>query len=430
MNDRLATISTEDSDALRPPARIQVLAFLVLVSSGIVLFEPAPTDLLFLVLVGVVVLTRSSLRFAGIGLAVVTGLALFGYGNGLSMMAADRTGHCMRYLAITGYMVAIFVVFAGLIGRFGPRFAHSALRAFCVAALVTAIVGILARFRAIPQPELFFLDESGLRIRSTFKDANVLGPFLVAGTVLVLNDYLTKRRSLLSASLFGVAYVVTILFAFSRGAFLHLAISLAIYGAVCLFIIRSPQISRRLLAGAVAVGGAAILALSYALAFSGLEDFLQDRLAVQSYDSERFRMQELTLHVAANNPLGIGPGEWDSSRFENDPHNVFLRVLAENGLVGVIGWLIWCGACLARAMAGVMRRGAEAPTYAACLAILGGVFAESLFIDSLHWRHMFFIAAVPVGLHIAEAHGLVRANQQESAARPSALSRMTPRTTN
>ncbi|MCA8958390.1 MAG: hypothetical protein KDC87_20095, partial [Planctomycetes bacterium] len=62
--------------------------FAVLVSSGIVLFEPAPTDMLFFLLAGAVLLRGGMLRTHGIGAFVVAGISLFLLGNGLSMLAA------------------------------------------------------------------------------------------------------------------------------------------------------------------------------------------------------------------------------------------------------------------------------------------------------------------------------------------------------
>ncbi|MCB9871359.1 MAG: O-antigen ligase family protein [Planctomycetes bacterium] len=386
----------------RPPLPFRMGIFAVLVSSGIVLFEPAPTDMLFFLLAGAVLLRGGMLRTHGIGAFVVAGISLFLLGNGLSMLAAVAPAIATRYLAITIYMVLLFVGFAGLIGRYGPRMEHAVGRAFCLATILVAGVGILARFQLIPHPEMFYADELGLRIQSTFKDPNVFGPFVVAGLMLVLNDYLVGRRSLIGAGVFAVVLLFALLIAFSRGAVLHFAVSLLVYAGLNLLVIRDVRVSGRLITLLVVAGGLAVLVGVTALATLGLEEFVGERFRVQGYDTERFAMQELALHVAADNPIGLGPGEWKSHDFANDPHNVYLRVLAENGLVGLIGWVMWFGGVVVVGIQGAMRRGPLAPTFAVGAAVIAGAMFESLFIDTLHWRHMFLIAAMPVGLRIFE----------------------------
>lgn len=391
----------------KPPVAVRLLVFAVLVTSGVVFVEPAPTDLLFFGLLGVFVLQPKWLRLHGFGLWIGAGMGMFLFANGLSLMAADNHIAATRYLVITVYMFALFVVMAGWIGRWGLRAAHGLVDAFCLGALLVGAIGILARFQILPNSEAFFLGETALRVKSTFKDPNVFGPYMVAATMLIVGDVLTKRRSLPIGSGYASVYLVSILLAFSRGAFLHLGISLLVYAAAILWLIRSPVLSRRFLIGLGVAGALVILGGAATLALFGLEDFFASRLTIQSYDTERFAMQALTLHVAAENPLGIGPGEWNVDNFPNDPHNVYLRVLAENGILGLLGWLLWCGTVAVGACAGALRRTAASPLYAASFAILVGIFVESLIIDCLHWRHLFFAASLPVGLRIAELHGLV-----------------------
>lgn len=385
-----------------PPLWIRAIAFLFLLTNGIVLIEPAPTDLFFFLLLGAIALRPDVLRLRGFNMVTGLGILIFLFANGLSLMAADTHVAATRYLIITIYMFAVSVVLAGWIGRFGLAAGHWIVRGYCSGALVVGIIAILARFRAIPNPERFYLDDLGLRIQSTFKDPNVFAPYIVAALVLLLNDALTRRRGLVSSVVFGTVYALSILFAFSRGAFLHLGVSILTYAGIAVLLIRNPSLTRRLTIGSIAAVVLALTAGVYALAVFGLENFFAARLGVQNYDTERFAMQELTLHVSLDHPLGIGPGEWNVTRFPNDPHNVYLRVLAENGVLGVIGWLLWTGSCLFVGLRGAARRGPAAPLHAAAVAVLAGLLFESLFIDSLHWRHLFVVAALPLGLRMTE----------------------------
>jgi O-antigen ligase len=79
-------------------------------------------------------------------------------------------------------------------------------------------------------------------------------------------------------------------------------------------------------------------------------------------------------------------------------HHLYLRVAAENGILGVLGWLLFLFTTLWTCLGGVARRGPFRDLYVVCLAILAGIMVNSLVIDSLHWRHFFLFLAIPVGL--------------------------------
>lgn len=379
------------------PKKVALLAFVTIATSAFVRFEPAPTDLFLLLLVGVGYF-HGAFRVSGAGAFTWIGAVSFLILSTASLMTAWRAVTSTAYQAVTVFMFVMFFTIAGLVARYGRPALNVLLRGYCLSALIAALIGILARFHLIPHSEMFFRSEWGLRINSTFKDANVFAPFLVGALLVVMNDYFTGKRRLLPAIAMSGAYLLGILFAFSRGAFLHLAISLVVYVVLCLFVVRDVRISRKMLVGLSVGTGLAIAGLALALSTSGLDGFLRSRMGYQSYDNERFGMQKLALEVASQNLLGIGPGEWRSPRFSNDPHNVYLRVLAENGILAALAWLAFLGACLARSFVALLRRDAHAPVHAACLAVLIGLLLESLFIDTLHWRHLFFFLAVPVGL--------------------------------
>lgn len=393
------------------PAWLGALLALVLATSGFVQFEPAPSDALFFVFVGAVCLWPSSVNLRGFNMVAMAGAGIFLLGNFASLMASEAHVHATRYLAITIYMLLLFVLVAGWIGRHGEESAMTLQRAFCIGALIVAGIGILARFGIMPNPERYFLGEGALRIRSTFKDPNVFSPYIVAASMLVINDALTLRRDARNALVYGIAFALAILFAFSRGGMLHFAVSLLCYGAAVVFVIRQSEVTKRLVFLASIAGVALVAGLGYALAAAGLGEFFSERMTLQSYDtSERFVMQALALDVAAHNPLGIGPGEWSArGTFANDPHSTCLRVLAENGFLGLLGWLVWLGACCTTCLLGVFRRNRYSTLYACYGAILFGIFVEGFVIDTLHWRHLFFIASLPIGIRIVEYDETARA---------------------
>ena len=86
-----------------------------------------------------------------------------------------------------------------------------------------------------------------------------------------------------------------------------------------------------LIAIVAAVSGTAIGALGA----TGEDSFLQERAAVQSYDTLRFGVQHDALGFATTTPLGIGPGQFEYD-FVAYPHNVYILVAAEQGVLGAL----------------------------------------------------------------------------------------------
>ncbi|MHC4909003.1 MAG: O-antigen ligase family protein [Planctomycetota bacterium] len=389
-----------------PPA-IRWLAFATIAVSGVVRSEPAPTDLFFGLLLGFAVVLRVP-RLKGMGAVTVLGLVVFVWANLVSLVVTPDAIGAFRYFVITVYMILIFGLIAGLIGRYGPRFLELCLNAYCMGAVGVGGLAVLARLGIIDATP--FTDDSGLRLLGTFKDANVFAPYVAAGVLVALCQYLTGRRSLASGLTVSLVCFMATLFAFSRGAFGVLAAAMGFFSLCCLFVVRDKRISSKLVVSLSIGGVAAFLGIIYAVAFTDMASFMSQRLAMQSYDQHRFAMQAAAWHVAAAHPLGVGPGAWLTIHWQL-PHNVYLLILAENGLTGCVGFVLWCVGCVWRGLGGMVRRTPNAPFYAMTIAVVIGLLLESLIIDTLHWRQLFLFLSFPVGLRIWE----VRQGEAEAA---------------
>jgi len=381
-----------------PPRAVLGVSFLMVATSAVVMREPAPCDALFPLLVGAIV-CFGRIPLAGYGLLTTTGTALLVMANLVSSAFAWLPpGATWRYLAITLYLLATLMVFAGLVAEHGERIVRPLLHAYLIAAALASLIGILARFQLVPSPELFYLDPTGLRIKSTFKDPNVFAPFVAAAMVVALDDLLTGRRGLARSLAYQALFVLAILFAFSRGAFLNLAVALTVYAFLRVVWLADSRARRRLLGMGLASALVVIPLALWALTASGLGEYLSSRLSLQRYDADRFGAQREALEVSARHWLGIGPGNWTRPRFATDTHNVYLRVLSENGVLGLVGFLLLVLGSVVRGVAGLRAPGARAGWCAVSLAVIAGVLVESAVIDTLHWRHFFLFLALPVGL--------------------------------
>lgn len=387
------------------PAPIVARSIIVLLAlSSVVMVEPAPSDILFPPVFALTLVTGhmvSPLRLPGVFIASIGVFALANYASVVSAWDWER-GYAWFYLSVTLYLLATFVFFAAFVGKFGQHAIRILRDGYLIAAAITAGIGLLASLHILPNSEMFFLDASLLRIKSTFKDPNVFAPFLVGAVFLGLTAVVHAERVrpryliVVGLSLAGITL------AFSRGAYVHLVVSLVAYVLMELVLVREDRASRRLIGGLIFVSPLMIAGLVLLLSSTDLGSYLVERLSYQSYDRDRFSNQLSSLEVADRNFFGIGPGQYAWPRYPLAIHSLYLRVLVENGVIGFIALMTMLGASLFYAIAGVLRRGPHVGVYVASLAVISGILVESFVIDTLHWRHFFFFLSLPVGLTVFE----------------------------
>jgi O-antigen ligase len=138
----------------------------------------------------------------------------------------------------------------------------------------------------------------------------------------------------------------------------------------------------------------AAAALFAAVSATSTAGFLQERASFQVYDAQRFGAQVSGLDLATQYPLGIGPGQFERVS-ELSAHSTYVRALAEEGLLGM---LVFLGLMLVTlgfaARSAALGRDTYGIGSAALLAAWCGLLANSLFIDTLHWRHLWLLAAL------------------------------------
>ena len=93
-------------------------------------------------------------------------------------------------------------------------------------------------------------------------------------------------------------------------------------------------------------------------------------------------------------PLGVGPGQFER-RAHISAHSMYARTLAEEGIPGLIVLLLLMLATLGWALQNAIR---GHDTYgigsAALLGAWIGILLNGAFVDTLHWRHLWFVAAL------------------------------------
>jgi O-antigen ligase len=348
--------------------------------------DPAPADGVLLVVMAVALATgRFRLRSAPRPVVVI--LAIFA---ALNVMAAVQVAEVERAALFFG-----ITLFLALFGLWLPGYVVTAararlvLRAYLVAAVISAGAGVLALFGVVPGYDL--LTEGG-RARALFQDPNVFGPFLIPAALIVVEEIVRPRilraRLPAKAALLGIL-LAGVLFSYSRGAWLNLAIGLVVLGAV--LSLRGGVRTTVMLTG-VAVG--IVLAGTAVVVATGSGDFLAERARPQTYDRDRFSGQRAGLQPAEEYPLGAGPGQFESVAGIS-AHSTYARAIGEEGILGVTALLALLGYTLLMAARNAARGpGASGLGSAALLGAWCGILANSAFIDTLHWRHLWLVAGL------------------------------------
>jgi O-antigen ligase len=352
---------------------------------GIVLVEPAPADLVFFVAGAVALATgRLQLRRApGPAIGLIGLLFILNLVSAVEAVDAARAAVFATttvYVAVLGLWLATWLT--------SRKRARLAAGGYVLAASTSAAAALLALFFSTPGSELLVLDD---RAQGLFKDANVFGPFLVPAALIMIEETLAPRlfrRRWLSA-LLVVLLGLGVLFSYSRGAWVNMAI-----GTVVMVVV----LALRRRGGRKAVLALVLLALAAASVYAtvsatGSGDFLTERAQLQSYDADRFGAQAAGLEPGQRYPFGVGPGQFEYVA-PISAHSTYVRVFAEQGLPGLLALialgLFTLGAAVANAFAGRDTYGIGS---AALLGAWCGLLVNSVVIDTLHWRHLWIVAA-------------------------------------
>jgi O-antigen ligase len=355
---------------------------------AVVRVEPAPTDAVFLIVIalaaasGKVSLTRAP---APIVAFVGSYLTL----NVLASTQAVNFGHSIKFSFTTFYLAALALWLTGwLVSRERVR---AIVIGFLAACGISAFLGVGALYGPLPAKSVLVYQNT--RALGLFKDPNVLGSFLVFGTLILaeelLRPSLLRMKTRYKALLF-LLLALGVVFSYSRAAWGSLVVGLLVIAAVYALRRGGGGRALKLLATMVFTGIVALAALSA----TGQLAFLQSRAHTQGYDSQRFGAQDFAVHLAERHPLGVGPGQFEAYSLIS-AHETYLRALAEVGVLGVA----MVAALLLATLAYALRNAARGiDTYglgsATLLATWVGLVASGFVIDTFHWRHLWIAGAL------------------------------------
>jgi O-antigen ligase len=354
---------------------------------AVVRIEPAPADLVFAVIIALAFVT-GRLFLERVPLSVSALVAGFLALNLLAATFASDGARAVAYFAITLYLGVFALWFAAYVCS--VRRARLILLAYLAGAALSAAVACLALIAPFPGASAFV---DGPRAQGLFKDPNVFGPFLVPAVLILMEETVAPRllRFRLSTKLLLLSVLtVGVVFSFSRAAWLNLAVGMLVLLIVLALRRGGGRRAMSMLVVAL-VAGAALFGV---VAATSSASFLTERAGLQDYDVQRFGTQATGLEIAASHPLGIGPGQFEAVS-ELSAHSTYVRALAEEGVLGALLvfalMLLTLGFAARNVALGVDTYGIGS---AALLAAWCGLLVNSSFVDTLHWRHLWLVAAL------------------------------------
>jgi O-antigen ligase len=371
-------------------ARYEAAVALGIALIGVVWVEPAPPDFILATVVLVAAIT-GRFNLSRVPLVATGTVAVFLALNFLSLVEVVDPARAAFFVSITLYL-AVFALWMTTFVNSEHR-ARLVLIAFLFAALLSALLGVVAVNLPVPGRSVLTFGDESERARALFKDPNVFGPFMVPALLFVLEETLRPRLLRISRWLkfaFLIILALAILFSFSRGGWLNLVVGLVAMLAV-ITLRRSGGQRTAAVLGVVLVAGALAATV---LSITGSVSYLEDRASLQAYDTQRFETQKLGVELAVTHPFGIGPGQFE----EISPvsaHSIYVRVLTEQGWLGLACLLVLLLGVLFAAWQNVV---AGRSTYgigsAALFGAWCGLLVNSLVVDTLHWRHLWLLAAL------------------------------------
>ncbi|MEL6465516.1 MAG: O-antigen ligase family protein [Pseudomonadota bacterium] len=368
-------------------------------TSFFVIVEPAPTDAIFVLVLGTLLLAKlKPVRL--IGPVETIALLLFVWFTLLSLSVGEilHLFSALRAAGIQIYMVLLFVVTAYFAHIGGDRAFRTILTALAVAGFIAGLIGLMAYMSLIPSgiSWLFFRDEFQTRVSSTFKDPNVLGPFLVPTVLFTLWLAISSPRFRIRAFVACAVCFLCLVITYSRGAWVHMAMSGLLFGAILLVYRRTAfsTFSCILAALIAALLAASILNSEIQAWFEA--SYLGTRLSYQDYDQERFAAMALAFGWIAEQPFGLGPNQV-SAHYGRYPHNTPINLAVNNGVFAAIGFVLLYLAAVTRCLVKTVKNRPGWIKYAFVLSILAGLMVLINVVPALHWRHMYVVLGLAYG---------------------------------
>ncbi len=377
---------------------LNLVLFVAVLTSSIAFIEPSPHDALMILLLVACIAARVPFDRKIAPLLVL--LTIWLVGGFFSLIQVVDQKQTIQYVGTSAYLALAAIVFACLFCDGNPARLIILRRASIIAALIATAAGYIGFFLLLPGSDIFLFND---RVSATFKDPNVYGPFLIFPLLLLLTGLMTRGFRLSTFVIMTVLFG-GLLLSFSRGAWAHFAISVAV-AVVLLFVTApDPRMRTRVLLFSIGALVAMMLLVIALMSIGSVHDlFLERAKAIQPYDvgpGGRFWEQKLALSVILDHPNGMGPFEF-SRVFGTQQHDVYMQGFLVYGWIGGTAYLTFVLVTLAVGLRAVLVPTPWQTFLIAAYAGFVGEACEGFIVDTDHWRHFFLLLGVIWGLTAA-----------------------------
>ncbi|WP_299966708.1 O-antigen ligase family protein [uncultured Roseobacter sp.] len=395
-----AAQSLRVSDAMEELSwRVYIAAILL---SFFVVIEPAPTDMVFMIGVAIFCFSRPvKVRF--LGGAIWLGVFLYLAFSVLSLIFVEYVMvRAVRAVIIEFYMIGLFVLTAYYMKVRGDAGFATVLTALTIGGTLASLIAIVGLLDLIPNSDILFRGEGvRYRVKATFKDPNVFGPYLVPCILFTFWVIVESARfRLLAVGVMGLL-LISLLSTYSRGAWIHTFISLSVFG-LALMIYRPTARSTfaSFIWVAVLICATILLFLDQITARIA-DSFLGERLSLQSYDTSRFNYVADAAKNIWEHPFGIGPYQ-ATFVYGYLPHNTFVAFAMHNGILASLGlFLIYAGS-MARCFLKIVGQRPGWTKYALIFGVLLGLSVLMQVVGAIHWRHLYLVCGLAFGTYTTD----------------------------
>ncbi|MBU1304248.1 MAG: O-antigen ligase family protein [Alphaproteobacteria bacterium] len=383
-------------------------------SGGMVFVEPAPYELIFLVVLPIAFLAGMGIYRSTFGLlALMIGFIPFAL-IACFQVKFTPISDALIFSIVTVFLMLTSYFIANYVAEATERRMRLVMNAYTAIAVLSAAVGTLAYLGLLPGGDIFVMYG---RARAAFNDPNVFGPFLILPAMFALQRILLGRGKVqLVAGAIYLALFIGVFASFSRAAWGHFAFSSLIVLVLCFCLEASARDKVRIMIMSLLGAVMLLVALAGLLSIPSVANLFEQRAAGQNYDSGdtgRFGRQGYAFELALDNPLGIGPHEFRNLRVIEEPHNVYVSVLHVYGWGGGAVYYLLVILTLWRGTTSLFRPTRYRLMMIPPIATFSMLVGESAIIDTDHWRHYFLLAGLIWG--IASAINMAPTQRRDEA---------------
>jgi O-antigen ligase len=380
--------------------------------SFVALVEPSPYEFVFLIALLVFALT--GIRFSQKLLPMALLLLLYNIGGVVALIPWMDEAASVRFTAVSVYLMLTAIFFAAIMAEDPLGRLDTLRKGYLFAAWCGGLAAIIGYFDIGGLAGVFTL--SG-RASGTFKDPNVLGPFLVLPLIYLLHAVLTGRTGLVKGFLLMSVPLLALFLSFSRGAWGNLVAATLMMVALTFLTSASASQRARIVFLSLTMLMLVVVAMLIALSFETIRSVFEIRASLdQDYDqgvTGRFGNQLRSLPMLLDLPNGFGPLRFRFT-FPEDPHNVYVNAFASYGWTGGFAYLALIAATCIAGWRVALRRAPWQGHAIVLWSVLFVTILQGLQIDTDHWRHFYLMLGLVWGLAalpppVAEAQRSLRA---------------------